>query len=52
MVGSDHLLLGTDYPFPVADPDPLRLYAQAGFPDADIAAMAGGNAQALFHLQP
>ena len=51
MVGSDQLLLGTDYPFPVADPDPLRLYAQAGFADADIAAMAGGNTQALFRLE-
>jgi predicted TIM-barrel fold metal-dependent hydrolase len=51
MVGSDRLLLGTDYPFPVADPDPLRLYAQAGFTDADIDAMAGKNAQRLFRLQ-
>jgi len=51
MVGSDRLLLGTDYPFPVADPDPLRLYAQAGFTDADIDAMAGENARVLFRLQ-
>ena len=51
MVGSDHLLLGTDYPFPVADPDPLRLYAQAGFAAPDIAAMAGDNACALFRLE-
>ena len=51
MAGSDRLLLGTDYPFPVADPDPLRLYAQAGFADADIDAIAGENAQRLFRLQ-
>ena len=51
MVGSDRLLLGTDYPFPVADPDPLRLYAQAGFTDADVDAMAGENARVLFRLQ-
>jgi predicted TIM-barrel fold metal-dependent hydrolase len=51
MVGSERLLLGTDYPFPVADPDPLRLYAQAGFTDADIDAMAGENARGLFRLQ-
>jgi aminocarboxymuconate-semialdehyde decarboxylase len=50
MVGSERLLLGTDYPFPVADPDPLRLYARAGFADADIDAMAGKNAQRLFRL--
>jgi len=50
MVGSDRLLLGTDYPFPVADPDPVQLYTQAGFSAADSAAMAGGNAQALFRL--
>jgi hypothetical protein len=42
--------LGTDYPFPVADPDPLHLYRQAGFAAADIAAMAGDNASALFRL--
>jgi predicted TIM-barrel fold metal-dependent hydrolase len=50
MVGRDHLLLGTDYPFPVADPDPLRLYAQAGFTNADIDAIAGENARGLFRL--
>jgi len=50
MVGSDRLLLGTDYPFPVADPDLLRLYAQAGCTDADIDAIAGENARVLFRL--
>ncbi|MGE3540262.1 MAG: amidohydrolase family protein [Candidatus Tectimicrobiota bacterium] len=50
MVGSDRLLLGTDYPFPVADPDPLRLYSQAGFDAEVIAALAGGNAAQLFHV--
>ena len=51
MVGSDHRLIGTDYPFPVADPDPLQLYTQAGFADVEMAAMAGGNAGALFRLE-
>lgn len=50
MVGSERLLLGTDYPFPVADPDPLRLYRQAGFDAEVIEALAGGNAQRLFRL--
>lgn len=50
MVGYERLLLGTDYPFPVTDPDPLRMYAQAGYTTAEIDAMAGGTAQALFHL--
>lgn len=50
MVGADRLLLGTDYPFPVADPDPVGLYAQAGFAAAEVQAMAGGTAQALFRL--
>jgi len=50
LVGSDRLLLGTDYPFPVDERDPLRLLKEAGCAADDIAQIGGENAQRLFKL--
>ncbi|GIX49064.1 MAG: hypothetical protein KatS3mg131_3275 [Candidatus Tectimicrobiota bacterium] len=50
LVGSDRLLLGSDYPFPMAVPDPVQLLARAGFSEAEQAAIAAANARALFRL--
>jgi aminocarboxymuconate-semialdehyde decarboxylase len=50
LVGSDRLLLGTDYPFPVDEQTPLTLLAQAGCTADDISQIAGGTAQRLFNL--
>lgn len=50
LVGSDRLLLGTDYPFPVDDPAPLELLRAAGCPADETAQIAGENTRRLFKL--
>jgi aminocarboxymuconate-semialdehyde decarboxylase len=48
--GADHVLMGTDYPYDMAEADPIGHLASAGSRlDAEaIAAIAGGNAKLLF----
>jgi aminocarboxymuconate-semialdehyde decarboxylase len=49
--GADHVLMGTDYPFDMAEFDPIGHLASAGTLDAStIAAIAGGNAKRLLGL--
>jgi aminocarboxymuconate-semialdehyde decarboxylase len=50
LVGSDRLLLGSDYPFPMADPTPVQHCTEAGFSQAEIAAITGETARTLFRL--
>ncbi|HSF31366.1 MAG TPA: amidohydrolase family protein [Candidatus Tectomicrobia bacterium] len=50
LVGSERLLLGTDYPFPMDDRTALKRLEQAGCTADEIAAIGGGNAQSLFKL--
>jgi aminocarboxymuconate-semialdehyde decarboxylase len=47
-VGIDRILLGTDEPFPVGDPDPLGVLRQAGFSDTEIGRIGNDNPRALF----
>lgn len=50
--GSDHIVLGTDYPFDMAEDDPIGLLARTpGLSDADRDAIAGGNAARLLKLK-
>ena len=49
--GVDHVVMGTDYPFDMADFDPVGHIASVpGFDAATIAALAGGNAKRLLGL--
>ena len=48
--GADHIMMGTDYPFDMADYDPIGLLAESGLSPEVMAAIAGGNAQRLFGL--
>ena len=50
VVGADRVLLGSDHPFWLGDPEPLRIVREAGLPAAAQAAILGGNASRLFHL--
>ncbi len=47
--GSDRILLGTDYPYDMGEYDPLgHIESVSNFTAAERAAIAGGNAKALF----
>ena len=49
--GSDHILMGTDYPYDMAEQDPLGLLARVpGLTPEDHARICGGNAAALLGL--
>ena len=49
--GTQRLLMGTDYPYDMAEADPIGHLASATTLDkAGLAAIAGGNAKALFDL--
>jgi aminocarboxymuconate-semialdehyde decarboxylase len=50
LVGSDRLLLGTDYPFPVDEPTPLKLLEDAGCSTREIAQISDETPQRLFKL--
>ncbi len=44
VVGSERVLLGSDYPFDMADPDPVATVRAAGLSDGDSEALLWGNA--------
>ena len=51
IVGVDRVMLGTDFPFDMAETDPLGLLAATdGLTDDDRVAISGGNATRLFEL--
>jgi aminocarboxymuconate-semialdehyde decarboxylase len=48
---ADHIMLGTDYPFDMAEPDPVGLLGSIkGVSKKDMALVAGGNAARLLGL--
>jgi aminocarboxymuconate-semialdehyde decarboxylase len=50
IVGPDRIMMGSDMPFPIGDPAPLKIVGEAGFSDSERAAMNGRLAQRLFGL--
>jgi aminocarboxymuconate-semialdehyde decarboxylase len=48
--GADHVLLGTDYPFDMADYDPVGHVVDAGLDAKTVEALCGGNAKRLLGL--
>ena len=51
LYGADHIIMGTDYPFDMADYDPIGHVAGVeGFDASTIAAIAGGNAKKILGL--
>jgi aminocarboxymuconate-semialdehyde decarboxylase len=49
--GPDHVLLGTDYPYDMAEYDPVgHIAAVEDFDATTVAALAGGNAKKLLSL--
>lgn len=51
LVGPDRVLLGSDHPFPLGDPEPLRVVREAALGADAEAAILGGNAARLFRLE-
>ena len=52
MVGAEHVLLGTDYPFDMGEDDPVGLVERtAGLSDDERAAICGGNAARLLGIE-
>lgn len=51
LYGADQILMGTDYPFDMADYDPVgHILAASKLSDGDRSKIAGGNALALLNL--
>ncbi|HEX6220951.1 MAG TPA: amidohydrolase family protein [Acidimicrobiia bacterium] len=51
VVGVDHVLLGTDFPFDMGETDPLGLIETTeGLDEADRTAISGGNAARLYGI--
>ena len=50
LVGTERVMLGSDYPFPIGDRAPRRVIESAGFAAADVERMLEGNARRLFDL--
>jgi aminocarboxymuconate-semialdehyde decarboxylase len=48
LAGPGRVLLGSDYPFPLSDPDPARTVLCAGLPPEETAAVLGGTAATVF----
>ncbi|MBI3076216.1 MAG: amidohydrolase family protein [Deltaproteobacteria bacterium] len=49
-VGAGRVLMGSDYPFDIGDPEPAKIVRAAGLPPAETDRVLGGNARALFHF--
>jgi aminocarboxymuconate-semialdehyde decarboxylase len=51
LYGADRIIMGTDYPFDMADFDPIGHVASVeGFDLATVGAIAGGNARRLLGI--
>ena len=48
--GADHVVLGSDYPFDMADFDPIEHVVSTGFDASTTAAIVGGNAKRILGL--
>jgi aminocarboxymuconate-semialdehyde decarboxylase len=50
--GADHVVLGSDYPFAIGDPDPVGTVTRTRIPIEDKARILGANAHGLFGPLP
>jgi aminocarboxymuconate-semialdehyde decarboxylase len=48
LVGSDHVVLGSDYPFALGDPRPVHTVLDAGLSESDTEAILRTNAEKIF----
>ena len=50
MIGTERLMMGSDKPFPIGDPEPMKIVAEAGLTGAVAASVNGGLATKLFRI--
>jgi len=50
LAGADHVVLGSDYPFPIMDPHPQEVIRRAGFDESTTNAILSGTACRLFNI--
>jgi aminocarboxymuconate-semialdehyde decarboxylase len=50
--GADHVLLGSDCPFGIGDPQPARIVEEARLSPTEKERILTGNALRLFHIKP
>jgi aminocarboxymuconate-semialdehyde decarboxylase len=50
--GADRLMLGSDMPFPIGDPEPTKVVEAAKFADSDREKILGSTAQRVFRIRP
>jgi aminocarboxymuconate-semialdehyde decarboxylase len=50
MVGVDHVMMGSDMPFPIGETEPMKVVAAAGLKPDEAASINGGLAQKIFRI--
>jgi aminocarboxymuconate-semialdehyde decarboxylase len=50
VAGSDRVVLGSDYPFPIGDPEPVRVVNDTPLTEAERRAILGETAGRIFHI--
>ena len=50
MIGTEHLMMGSDMPFPIGDLEPMKIVANAGLSKAQADSVNGGLAAKLFRI--
>jgi aminocarboxymuconate-semialdehyde decarboxylase len=50
VAGADKIMLGSDYPFGIGDPDPAAIVDRTSLTQAERAAILGDNAARIFHI--
>jgi aminocarboxymuconate-semialdehyde decarboxylase len=51
MAGVDKIVLGTDYPFPIGDFEPMNIVDALSLTDAERTSIAAGTAMRLFNIE-
>jgi aminocarboxymuconate-semialdehyde decarboxylase len=51
VLGPDHIMLGSDMPFPIGDMEPTKIVAAVGLPEAQSAGITGQTATRLFRVK-
>jgi aminocarboxymuconate-semialdehyde decarboxylase len=51
MVGKDRVMLGSDYPFPIGDLEPMKLIRNTGLDEATVKAICETNAAKMFSIK-